>query len=171
MSNSKFNSPRRHHDSHSTSMINSPFRHLKKSEPPENSPRFQRNRMISSGVLPSFGGGGNGIVSSGNPDMTRAQKSGEGSGSPSTNDQSNMGASNTLKGLTPIEALEQYDGELTAFEMTELTSYDVIYAVGSVRVSSLRQIANREGFYNAHVGEQLGYRYLVEKVIDAGAFG
>ena len=82
-----------------------------------------------------------------------------------------MGASNTLKGLTPIEALDQYEGELTAFEMTELTTYDFIYAVGSVRVSSLRQIANREGFYSAHVGEQLGYRYLVEKVIDAGAFG
>lgn len=43
-----------------------------------------------------------------------------------------------LKGLTPIEALEQYEGELTPFEMTELSTYSCIYAVGSVRVSSMR---------------------------------
>ena len=107
MSNSQLNSPRKHHDSHSTSMINSPFRHLKKSEPPEISPRFQRNRIISTGVLPSFGGGGNSTVSTGNADMVRAQKSGGGSASLSTNDQSNMGGVNmTLKGLPPMEALE-----------------------------------------------------------------
>jgi len=39
-----------------------------------------------------------------------------------------------LKGMTPIEALEMYEGELTPFEMTELTQYDFIYAVGSVRI-------------------------------------
>ena len=68
--------------------------------------------------------------------------------------------------------MEQYDGELTPFEMTELTSYDFIYTVGSVRVQSMRQVANgKDGFYKAEVGEQLGYRYLVDKIIDAGAFG
>ena len=76
-----------------------------------------------------------------------------------------------LKGLTPIEALEQYEGELTPFEMTELTTYNFIYTVGSVRVEGMRQIANRDGFYKAQIGEQLGYRYLIEKIIDAGAFG
>ena len=76
-----------------------------------------------------------------------------------------------LKGLSPMEALEQYEGELTPFEMTELSTYKSIYAVGSVRVQSMRQITNRDGFYNAHVGEQIGYRYLIEKIIDAGAFG
>ena len=40
----------------------------------------------------------------------------------------------SLKGQTPIEALEMYEGELTPFEMTELTQYDFIYAVGSVRI-------------------------------------
>lgn len=70
-----------------------------------------------------------------------------------------------------MEALEQYEGELTPFEMTELSTYNCIYAVGSVRVSSMRQLTNRDGFYNARIGEQIGYRYLVEKIIDAGAFG
>ena len=111
----------------------------------------------------------------------RHHKSG---GSLSTNDQSNpspnIGLPGTsvekertqiLKGLTPIEALEQYEGELTPFEMTELTTYNFIYTVGSVRVEGMRQIANRDGFYKAQIGEQLGYRYLIEKIIDAGAFG
>lgn len=128
--------------------------------------------------MPSFGGGG----------VLGLQKSGE--ASLSTNDLlnptslNNPGQGNntqdssrapvqttTLKGLTPIEALEQYEGELTPFEMTELTGQEFIYTVGSVRVQGMRQIVNREGFYNAHVGEQIGYRYLIEKVIDAGAFG
>ena len=76
-----------------------------------------------------------------------------------------------LKGLTSQEALEQYDGELTQFEMTELTSFDFIYTVGSIRVSSMRQKYDKDGFYLARVGEQLGYRYLIDKIIDAGAFG
>ena len=76
-----------------------------------------------------------------------------------------------LKGLTSQEALEQYDGELTPFEKTEITSFDFIYTVGSVRVASIRQIPNKDGFYMARVGEQLGYRYLIDKIIDAGAFG
>ena len=57
------------------------------------------------------------------------------------------------------------------FEMTELASYDFIYTVGSVRVSGLRSVTNKDGNYMSRVGEQLGYRYLVEKKIDAGAFG
>ena len=55
--------------------------------------------------------------------------------------------------------------------MSELTTYDFIYTVGSVRVEGMRQISNREGFYNAHIGEQIGYRYLIDKIIDSGAFG
>ena len=57
------------------------------------------------------------------------------------------------------------------FEMNELASFDFIYTVGSVRVSGLRQVSNKEGNYMTRVGEQLGYRYLVEKKLDAGAFG
>ena len=73
--------------------------------------------------------------------------------------------------MTPIEALEHYEGEITPFEMTELTTYQFIYTVGSVRIESMRQISNRDGFYIAHLGEQVGYRYLIDKIIDAGAFG
>ncbi len=39
-----------------------------------------------------------------------------------------------LQGLTPQEAREQYEGELTTFEMTEIVTFDFIYTVGSVRV-------------------------------------
>lgn len=112
-------------------MHSSPFKHLQKSSPPETSPRFSRNQQ-SSGVLPSFGGVNN-----------KNSK-----GSLSTNDQSNPSPNITglnqqernqiLKGMTPIEALEQYEGELTAFEMTELTTYPFIYTVGSVRIESYR---------------------------------
>ena len=76
-----------------------------------------------------------------------------------------------LKGFTPQEALEQYEGELTPFEKSEVASYDFIYTVGSVRVSSTRQVSRQDGFYIARVGEQIAYRYLVDKIIDAGAFG
>ena len=75
--------------------------------------------------------------------MQREQKSAGGS---PPNDEL---AAVELKGLTPMEALEQYEGELTPFEMTELSTYKCIYAVGSVRVQSMRQITNRDGFYNA----------------------
>lgn len=57
------------------------------------------------------------------------------------------------------------------FEINELASYDFIYTVGSVRVSGYRQISNKDGNYIWHTGEQLGYRYLIDKKIDAGAFG
>ena len=43
-----------------------------------------------------------------------------------------------LKGLTSQEALEQYEGDLTQYERSELASYDFIYTIGSVRVSSIR---------------------------------
>lgn len=99
----------------------------------------------------------------------------------STNDQSNPSPNmagndmqtrtQILKGLTPQEALEQYKGELTPFEKSEVASFDFIYTVGSVRVSSIRQVSRQDGFYIARVGEQIAYRYLVDKIIDAGAFG
>jgi len=108
---------------------NSPFNHLRVSDDaPETSPRFQHKGAIQT-ALPTFGGG------AAAPDL-------------------DVGAANTfLKGLTPMEALEQYEGELTPFEMTELSTYNCIYAVGSVRVSSMRQIMSRDGFYSAHIGE------------------
>ena len=55
--------------------------------------------------------------------------------------------------------------------MSELNHFDFIYTVGSVRIQNMRQITNKDGFYNASLGEQIGYRYLVDKIIDAGAFG
>lgn len=76
-----------------------------------------------------------------------------------------------LKGLTAQEALEQYEDELTPFEKSEVQTYGFIYTVGSVRVSSIRQVSKHDGFYMAQIGEQIAYRYVVEKIIDAGAFG
>ena len=83
----------------------------------------------------------------------------------STNDQSNPSPNDPasgnhmqtrtqiLQGLTPQEAMEQYDGELTPFELAELGQYDFIYTVGSVRIQSVRQVSTKDGFYNAKVGE------------------
>lgn len=155
---------------------NSPFKGIKPAEPQQSSPQFEKRPIaedqkvieVSTQQLSTYVGGA----------KRNQQTSGE---SMSTNDQSNPSPNmpgndmqtrnQILKGLTSQEALEQYDGELTQFEMTELTSFDFIYTVGSIRVSSMRQKYDKDGFYLARVGEQLGYRYLIDKIIDAGAFG
>ena len=38
-------------------------------------------------------------------------------------------------------------------------------------MSSIRQVSRQDGFYQARVGAQIAYRYQVDKIIDAGAFG
>jgi hypothetical protein len=43
--------------------------------------------------------------------------------------------------------------------------------VGRVRRSNQYSIADKEGFYTARIGEQLGYRYEIKKIIDKGSFG
>ena len=70
-----------------------------------------------------------------------------------------------------MEAIDFYESEITGFEKSELSTYDYIYTVGSVRVVNLKSIINRRGDYKIQIGEQIGYRYQVDKVIDAGAFG
>ena len=35
----------------------------------------------------------------------------------------------------------------------------------------MHDIADKEGFYRTMIGEQLGYRYEVKKIIDKGSFG
>jgi hypothetical protein len=62
-------------------------------------------------------------------------------------------------GLTPTEALTKYADELTMYEKTELSQYDVVYTIGSYRRETLYEIADHEGYYKVKVGEQLGYRY------------
>ena len=76
-------------------------------------------------------------------------------GSASTNDQSNPSheRAQPVKGLTPMEALEMYEAELTNFEKSELSTYDFIYTVGSVRIQSMRYISNKRGDYRVQVGE------------------
>ena len=32
-------------------------------------------------------------------------------------------------------------------------------------------MADAEGYYRARIGEQIGYRYLVNEIVDKGAFG
>jgi hypothetical protein len=60
--------------------------------------------------------------------------------------------------------------ELTPFEQSELSRFQYIYTVGTVRVNSRNQIA-KQGKYLVNPGEQIGYRYLVDTVLDSGAFG
>ncbi len=56
-------------------------------------------------------------------------------------------------GLTPAEALQRYSDELTMFEKTELSQYDLIYTVGSFRRENLYDIADYEGYYLTAIGE------------------
>ena len=57
------------------------------------------------------------------------------------------------------------------FEKTELSQFDYIYTVGSQRRQSLFEIADYEGYYKVKIGEQIGYRYIVNGIVDKGAFG
>ena len=41
-----------------------------------------------------------------------------------------------LQGMTPSEAINQYESELTPYEKSELSRFSYIYTVGSVRVES-----------------------------------
>lgn len=74
-------------------------------------------------------------------------------------------------GLSTYEAAIHYESELTEFERNELVDFNRIYTVGSVRVHSLKSCQEEDGFYKVKTGEQIGYRYLVDSQIDAGAFG
>ena len=58
-----------------------------------------------------------------------------------------------------MEAHEHYESEITPFEKSELSTYDFIYTVGSIRVPSLKSVLTRKGDYNIQIGEQVGYRY------------
>lgn len=75
-----------------------------------------------------------------------------------------------LVGMSPAEAIKRYHNQLTTFEMTEINEVETIYTIGSYRVSHL-MTQKDDGTYKAHVGEQLLYRYLVQKVCGKGAFG
>lgn len=66
--------------------------------------------------------------------------------------------------------MELYDGILTPFEMAELIEFPCIYTIGRLRVNSCDQVS-KNNRYNAQIGEQIGYRYIVESALDAGAFG
>lgn len=74
-------------------------------------------------------------------------------------------------GWSPQEALEKFGPELTEFEKIELGIYERIYTIGKVRRQNQYSIADKEGYYLTSVGEQLGYRYEVIKIVDQGAFG
>ena len=78
---------------------------------------------------------------------------------------------NNWGGYTPEEALEFFGQDLTEFEKIEIGIYERIFTIGKVRRYNQFTIAGADGFYSLSVGEQLGYRYEVVKVIDQGAFG
>lgn len=68
--------------------------------------------------------------------------------------------------------MERFKNQLTTLELTEITQFEKIYTIGKYRVRTSADFSKREdGTYRAHVGEQLGFRYLVEEVCGAGAFG
>lgn len=92
-------------------------------------------------------------------------------GSTSVRTQSKQPRHSLLNGMTPEETLGKYEEELTTFEKQELSHFDLIYTIGSRRVQSRYDICTKDGLYIPQAGEQLGYRYVVEKVLGAGAFG
>ena len=69
------------------------------------------------------------------------------------------------------EAVEKYRDQLTPFEKSEIYSYNEVYCIGSYRVQGMKHITDKEGFYKVKVGEAIGYRYLVDAIVDSGAFG
>lgn len=73
-----------------------------------------------------------------------------------------------LVGLTPVEALQKYEDEITPFEKTELYHKDqkFIYTIGSRRVAGQGEVMGKDGFYKVFPGEQIGYRYQVECILD-----
>lgn len=73
--------------------------------------------------------------------------------------------------MTAIEAQAHYAEELTRFEKIEILHSEKVYTIGSVRVNHLHEFCHQDGSYIPRQGEQLGYRYIIEKVLGAGAFG
>ena len=60
---------------------------------------------------------------------------------------------------------------MTPFEEKEIQTYQTVYTLGDVRISHIKYIRGKEGFYQVWRGEQLGYRYKVLEVIGEGTFG
>ena len=73
--------------------------------------------------------------------------------------------------MSPAEAKLRYKDELTAFEAQEIPSYETIYTIGSHRVAKSSDVSKSDGTYTVNIGEQLAYRYEVEKICGEGAFG
>ena len=73
--------------------------------------------------------------------------------------------------MSPAEAQVRYKNELTPFEMQEMLQHEIIYTIGSHRVSKALDAFKNDGSYSVHMGEHFGYRYIVDKVCGEGAFG
>ena len=78
---------------------------------------------------------------------------------------------NNFGGWSPQEAVQIFGQELTEFEKIEVGYYQRIYTIGNIRRENRYSIADKDGFYNTKIGEHLGYRYIIQKIIDKGAFG
>ena len=55
--------------------------------------------------------------------------------------------------------------------MQEITLHETIYTIGNYRLAKASDALKNDGAYLVHMGEQLGYRYIVDKVCGEGAFG
>ena len=60
---------------------------------------------------------------------------------------------------------------LTPFEKSEIKAYQSIWTIGKIRVKSSEEHSRSDGKYHPYEGEQLGYRYIVQKLLGNGAFG
>lgn len=70
-----------------------------------------------------------------------------------------------------IEKFGSGQDAITEFEKIEIGSYERVYTLGTIRRAATYDLSDKEGFYKIQIGEQLGYRYEVKRIIDKGAFG
>ncbi|OHT00278.1 CMGC family protein kinase [Tritrichomonas foetus] len=82
--------------------------------------------------------------------------------------------------ITSNEAIQNYSGQLTPFELTEIKGYDLVYYLGNISKkikNSHMSKAPNNGFddtnhhYRAIPGDHLLYRYEIKAIFGKGAFG
>lgn len=74
--------------------------------------------------------------------------------------------------MSSQEATIFYAEELTEFEKCELLHWKhKVYTIGEQRVHDKTNYSHSDGNYFPTQGSQLGYRYIIDRVMGAGAFG
>ena len=65
----------------------------------------------------------------------------------------------------------RFADELTEFERKEIKYNEKVYTIGSIRINHHGDYCHQDGSYIPRPGEQLAYRYIIDKILGAGAFG